>query len=162
MYITNVIYDLTHDQMILSPQCGVYTEYTHGKSFDLWANWEINKVTHPWNNYDIVPHMLMLSCKSDRHNANSISLRSYQEVVKLLIIWTLNETTHNMNIKLKKNRTNCKDIDFYPQRFPFWKLLEILLLVPLECALFLRRDVQGEHILHYISSDHIVYNCPVV
>ena len=28
--------------MILSPQCGVYAEYTHGKSFDLWANWEIN------------------------------------------------------------------------------------------------------------------------
>ena len=28
--------------MISSPQCGVYTEYTHRKSFDLWANWEIN------------------------------------------------------------------------------------------------------------------------
>ena len=28
--------------MILSPQCGVYTEYTHEISFNLWANWEIN------------------------------------------------------------------------------------------------------------------------
>ena len=47
-FITYVIYmyDLTCDQMILSPQCGVYTEYTHRKSFDLWANWEINYVNY--------------------------------------------------------------------------------------------------------------------
>ena len=40
------MYDLTCDQMISSPQCGVYTEYTHRKSFDFWANWEINYVNY--------------------------------------------------------------------------------------------------------------------
>ena len=31
-------------RMMSSPQCGVYTEYTYGKFFDLWANWEINVI----------------------------------------------------------------------------------------------------------------------
>ena len=41
-HISHVIYNLIRDQMISSPQYGVYTEYTHGKYFDLWVNWEIH------------------------------------------------------------------------------------------------------------------------
>ena len=32
--------------MISPPQYGVYAKYTHGKSFDLWANWEMNIHTY--------------------------------------------------------------------------------------------------------------------
>ena len=33
--------------MISLPQCGVYAEYTHGKS---WTNWEIDIHTHIYTN----------------------------------------------------------------------------------------------------------------
>ena len=39
-YYVFVTYPVT--KMTPTPPCGVYTAYTHGKFFDLWANWEIS------------------------------------------------------------------------------------------------------------------------
>ena len=45
-HISHVKYNLTRDQIISSPQCGVYTEYTHGKSFIFGSTGRYMQVFH--------------------------------------------------------------------------------------------------------------------
>ena len=53
--------------MISSPQCGVYTEYTYRKSFELCANWEIIRVKH-------------VKCQTGAHTCNGKhATKNYQD-----------------------------------------------------------------------------------
>ena len=125
--ISHVIYYLTSDQVILSPQCCVYAEHTHGKSFDLLANWEIN-ILVPWSHLTSkAPPGIQIPCTSSARTRNSCIawLHQYMAFVQRA---RLREYT-NTRAASAMYWCNHATSDLYPSCTNFWVVVKLQLAV---------------------------------